>query len=56
MLAEAAKRQREGSRFSGLIYAHAARLSIGDCVRNLELLAKATDSDEFLGRVEFLPL
>ena len=56
MLAEAARRQREGRGFSGLIYAHAARLRIGDCVRDLELLAKACNPDELAGRVEFLPL
>lgn len=56
MLAEAASRHRKGTPFSGLIFAHSARLSIGDCVRDLELLSKTCAPDEFNGRVEYLPL
>ena len=56
LLAEATKRQREGVAFSGVIYAHQLRVSIGRCVRDLELIAKAGEPEEFLNRIEFLPL
>jgi hypothetical protein len=55
MLAEAARRQRGGIPFSGLIYAHQS-LGIGRCIRDLELLAIAGTSEEIADRVIFLPL
>ena len=56
LLAEASRRQSERIPFSGLLYAHQARASIGECVRDLELLAKACQPSEMAGRVEYLPL
>jgi predicted nuclease of predicted toxin-antitoxin system len=40
LLAEATRRQRQELTFGGVIYAHQLRVSIGDCVRDLELIAK----------------
>ena len=40
LLAEAARRQREGKFFGGVIYAHQLRVTIGQCVNDLELIAK----------------
>jgi hypothetical protein len=54
--AMAESRQRIGPPFSGLIYAHPMRVSIGQLVQNLELIAKATEPDEWIGWVEHLPL
>lgn len=45
LLAEAANRQRENKTFSGLIYAHPLHMSIGQCVKELELIAKAARPD-----------
>ena len=56
LLAEATKRQREGVIFRGVIYAHQLRVSIGTCIRDLEIIAKAGESEDFINRVEFLPL
>ena len=56
LLAEAARRQREGIPFRGVIYAHQLRVSIGDCVRDLEIIAKAGEPEDLDNRVEFLPL
>lgn len=56
LLAEAKRRQVEGRPFSGVIYAHQLRLTIGACVRNLELIAMAADPQDLASRVEFLPL
>ena len=55
-LQEATKRQRKGQHFKGIIYSHQLRVSIGKCVRDLELIAKAGESKDFENRVEFLPL
>lgn len=53
---EASKRQRENTSFSGVIYAHPLRVTIGQCVRDLELIAKAGEPEDVRNRVEFLPL
>ena len=55
-LAEAAKRQRENKLFTGVIYAHPLRISIGRCVHDLELIAKVGESEDLRNLVEFLPL
>jgi predicted nuclease of predicted toxin-antitoxin system len=56
LLAEAHLRQTSGTPFSGVIYAHQLHVSIGDCVRDLELVAKTAEADELAGTVIFLPL
>lgn len=56
LLAEAAKRQRQGVPFQGVIYAHPLRVSIGTCVHDLEIIAKAGELKDLADRVEFLPL
>lgn len=56
MLAEASRRQRTGTAFSGLIYVHPLRLGIGACIRELELLARLCEPHELSGRVLHLPL
>ena len=56
LLQEATKRQRTGEFFYGVIYAHQLRVSIGICIRNLEIIAKAGETEDLLNRVQFLPL
>lgn len=56
LLAEATKRQRNGQRFSGVIYAHQLGITLGKVVNDLELLAQVGTPEEFTNRVEFLPL
>ena len=56
LLAEATQRQREGIQFCGVIYAHQLRISIGLCIENLEIIAKAGELQDIEGRVEYLPL
>jgi predicted nuclease of predicted toxin-antitoxin system len=55
-LVEAAFRQRQGLPFAGVIYAHLTRVSIGACVRDLELLAGVLDPEEIVSRVIYLPI
>jgi hypothetical protein len=56
LLAEAAQRQKEGIPFRGVIYTHQLRVSIGTCVHDLEIIAKAGEPGDLINRVEFLPL
>jgi hypothetical protein len=48
--------QREGRQFAGLAYGHAEGASIGQYVRDLELIAKASDPGEWQNTVLYLPL
>lgn len=56
MLAEATLRQRTGVAFAGVVYAHQLELTIGQCIRDLEVMAKAGEPEDMVSRVEFLPL
>ena len=56
LLAEATRRQRAGIAFRGVIYAHQLRVSIGQCVQDLEIIAKAGEFEDLLNSVTFLPL
>ena len=55
-LREAIRRQRTGQEFAGVIYAHQLRVNIGQCIRDLELLAKIYDPADMANRIEYLPL
>ena len=55
-LVEAKRRQVQGVNFSGVIYARQSRSSVGDCVQDLELLAKAAEPEDLANRVVYLPL
>jgi hypothetical protein len=41
--------------FAGLVYAHQLSISIGEAVRDLELIAKALDPADMRNRIEFIP-
>jgi len=56
LITEAAKRQKNGIHFQGVIYAHQLRISIGACVNDLEIIVKAAEPDELVNTVVFLPL
>lgn len=56
LLAEAALRQQTGQAFYGVIYAHQLRVTIGECIRDLEILALAGEPSDAIGQVIFLPL
>ncbi len=55
-LREANRRQERAEAFSGIVYAHQLNLTIGECVADLEVIAKDSEPDEWIGRVEYLPL
>ena len=56
LLTEATKRQRSGKPFGGVVYAHQLRITIGQAIANLEILALLGVFEEFNNRVEYLPL
>ena len=55
-LGHAHERQMNGVKFSGVIYAHQLKVSIGQCVADLELIAKVYEPEDMENRVEYLPL
>ena len=56
LLREAQKRQQSGESFGGVIYAPQLGVSIGQCTDDLELIAQCSEPDEWLNRVDYLPL
>lgn len=49
-------RQQEGVKFSGVIYGHQQYVTVGECVRDLEIIAKASESEDLVNQVQYLPL
>ncbi len=47
--------QRQGQPFAGLAFAHPLRATIGELVTDLELIALASEPEEWLGIVQYLP-
>jgi hypothetical protein len=56
LLIEAARRQREGIHFAGVIYTPQLELSVGQFIEELEILAKAGLPTDFVNRVQYLPM
>lgn len=55
-LQEASRRHRAGENFFGIVYARQLYVTIGECVTDLEIIAKDSEPEEWIGRVEHLPL
>lgn len=53
-LREGARRQEAGVYFVGIIYGH-QRLSIANCIHDLELIAKAGVRQDFENQIVYLP-
>jgi hypothetical protein len=56
LLREAARRQRSGISFSGVIYAHQLNVTDRQCIEDLEILAKLYEPTDIADRVVYLPL
>jgi hypothetical protein len=56
LLREAAERQRHGVAFAGVIYAHQLKVTIGQCIRDLELIATVNEPEDCANQVIYLPL
>ncbi|HYV36769.1 MAG TPA: DUF5615 family PIN-like protein [Gemmataceae bacterium] len=46
---------KNGRDFAGVIYAHQLGITIGQAIRDLELLAKVLEPAKMKNRIEFLP-
>lgn len=55
LLVQARRRQAKGIVFSGVAYAHQLEATIGECMRDLELIAQAASPEEVANQV-FIPL
>ena len=56
LLVEATRRQRNATRFGGVVYGHLLDVTVGRLVRDVELIASAYDRPEMVNPVEYLPL
>ena len=56
LLAEAAIPQHTGRRFFGVVYARPARVSIGQCVKDLEFLCTSGEPGDVVNTVWHLPI
>jgi hypothetical protein len=45
-----------GREFAGVIYVHQLKLTIGQTIAELELIARAGNPGDFRNRIEYLPL
>lgn len=48
--------QQNGICFSGVIYSHPQGSSIGDCIRDLELIVTVCSLEDCVNQVQYLPL
>jgi hypothetical protein len=39
-----------------VIYAHQLRVTVGTCIRDLEVIAMVGEPEDLIGRTQFLPL
>jgi len=53
---EAARRQRTGEQFAGVIFVDLNRITIGHCISDLELIGHVGEPEDLANRVEYLPL
>lgn len=55
-LVEVQRRQAAGIDFPSVFFARQSRVAIGECIRDLEIIARLGESEEFANQVQFLPL
>ena len=47
---------KTGRGFSGLVYVHQLRLTIGQAIQDLTLIAQVLDPEDMRNRIQYLPL
>lgn len=55
LLSEAHHRINEEISFAGVIYSHQLNSPIGRCVNDLEIIAKASEPEDLLNQIIFIP-
>jgi hypothetical protein len=53
LLVEASERQKSGVPFAGVVYGHQLKLTIGEAIGDLEIIARVTKPEELLNTVLF---
>ena len=56
LLREATERQASRRLFSGVVYAHQLRITVGPAIRDLQLIAEVYEASDIAERIEYLPL
>ena len=56
LLREGCRMQREGLEFAGVIYTHQLFVPVGQVIEDLALIGLAMSAEEWMSRVEHLPL
>jgi hypothetical protein len=56
LLAIGAQRQKAGIDFAGIIYGHQMDLTIGQMIRELEIVAYCLNESEIRGQIYYIPL
>ena len=56
LLAVAAEHLRSGKSFATVVFGRQLEVSIGRCIADLELIAKASQEEEAVNQVTYLPL
>ena len=56
LLREGGRRQQSGEPFAGVIFARQQKVPVGQCVNDLELVAKVYDPADLANQVMYLPL
>ena len=56
LLVIAHHRQAHDIAFGGIIYGHQQNVTIGQCVRDIELIAKVCEPEDMANTVQYIPL
>jgi hypothetical protein len=56
LLREGSLLQQTGEPFAGIVYGHQMRVSIGELVMDLALVADTTSSEAWVSRIAYLPI
>ena len=56
MLRHTTSRLKKGTKFAGLVFAHPARISVGTCIRDIEMIAQAGEPQDLADQILYLPL
>jgi len=56
LLREAVRRHNAHETFAGIIFAHQLKITIGQCIRDLKLIAHTSEPADLISQVEYLPL
>ncbi|CAN5483383.1 DUF5615 family PIN-like protein [soil metagenome] len=55
LLIEANRRDKNGEKFTGVIFSRLTDSPVGKCIEDLELIAKTLDRADLINRIEYIP-